>query len=168
MEFAKIVIFCLFAAIAYGVAHDQVTAHLCVEYFTIAHPPMFPTKSPFLLALGWGIIATWWVGLPLGLLAALAARIGNRPKLSLSDIRPMIFALVALMALCALCAGVLGAWLVATGRQPVLGGWAEAIPRNKWIAFNADAWAHLASYASGVTGGVAIIVYIAVRRLRMG
>ena len=69
MEFIKILFFSVVAAIFYGILHDQVTAHICVEYFSIAHPPVFTTNSPFLLALGWGIIATWWVGLPLGLLA---------------------------------------------------------------------------------------------------
>src|SRR5688500_9214653 len=58
----------LLAAIGYGVAHDQVTARICVEYFTLGHPPLFPPDSPTFPALGWGVAATWWVGLPLGLL----------------------------------------------------------------------------------------------------
>ena len=58
MEAFKIVAFCIAAAVVYGILHDQVTAHVCVEYFTIAHPPVFPTESPFWLAVGWGIIAT--------------------------------------------------------------------------------------------------------------
>jgi hypothetical protein len=40
----------------------------------------FHTTSPTLLAIGWGIIATWWVGLILGILAAPAARLGSWPK----------------------------------------------------------------------------------------
>ena len=66
MEFAKIVLLSVLAAVGYGIAHDSVTAHVCVEYFSVAHPPIFGgTHSPILLALGWGVIATWWVGLPL-------------------------------------------------------------------------------------------------------
>ena len=80
MEALKIVLFATLAAVCYGILHDQVTAHLCVEYFTIAHPPVFPTESPFWLAIGWGIIATWWVGLPLGVLLAVAARFGAKPE----------------------------------------------------------------------------------------
>ena len=159
MEFFKIVAFSVGAAIAYGIVHDQVTAHLCVEYFTIAHPPVFPTRSPFLLAIGWGIIATWWVGLPLGVALGLVARLGSLPRLSLADLRPLIFRLLVAMALLAVAAGALGAYLVATGRAPVPGGWAEVIPPAKQVAFSADAWAHLASYLSGIFGGLAIIVY---------
>ena len=51
MEAVKIGILCIAVAVVYGILHDQVTARVCVEYFTIGHPPMFPTNSPTLL--GW-------------------------------------------------------------------------------------------------------------------
>ena len=65
MQFVGIVLFSIAAAVFYGIAHDQVTVRVCLEYFTIGHPPVFKTTSPALLALGWGVLATWWVGLPL-------------------------------------------------------------------------------------------------------
>jgi hypothetical protein len=77
IENLKIILLCVAAAIAYGVAHDQITARVCLEYFTVFHPPVFATQSPTALAFGWGVIATWWVGLFLGLLLALAARAGS-------------------------------------------------------------------------------------------
>lgn len=80
MESLKIVVLCVLAAAAYGVIHELVTARICIEYFTILHPAIFPTTSPTLLALGWGILATWWVGAILGVLLALAARAGSRPR----------------------------------------------------------------------------------------
>ena len=57
---------CIVAAVLYGIIHDQVTARVCVEYFTIGHPPIFGTDNPTLLRIGWGIVATWWVGLLFG------------------------------------------------------------------------------------------------------
>src|ERR1044071_7564566 len=42
LEFLRIVALALGAAILNGVLHDQVTARICVEYFTIGHPPLFP------------------------------------------------------------------------------------------------------------------------------
>ena len=59
IEFAKIVVLGVVAAVCYGVLHDQVTARVCVEYFTIGHPPLFNTDSPTLLAFGWGVVGTW-------------------------------------------------------------------------------------------------------------
>src|SRR3954447_21182280 len=85
MQSALIVLLSIASAVAYGILHDQVTARLCVEYFTIGHPPVFPTESPTLLALGWGTIATWWCGLILGVPLALIARAGSRPKLTAGD-----------------------------------------------------------------------------------
>jgi hypothetical protein len=166
MEFAKIVLFSLAAAIVYGILHDQVTAHLCVEYFTIAHPPVFPTQSPFLLALGWGVLATWWVGLPLGLLLAAVARWGPRRRLALADVRPWILRLLIAMAICALVAGIVGSYLVAAEIAPVPGGWAARIPSEKQVAFSVDAWAHTASYGAGLLGGLALIGYAFLRRIR--
>jgi hypothetical protein len=45
-------------AIAYGTLHDQVTARICVEYFTIGHPIIRPTESPILLGVIWSVVAT--------------------------------------------------------------------------------------------------------------
>jgi hypothetical protein len=66
-----------FAAIVYGILHDQVTARDCVEYFTIGHPPIFHTDDPTLFAFGWGVIATWWMGTILAVPAVLASRLGS-------------------------------------------------------------------------------------------
>jgi hypothetical protein len=166
MEFLKIVAFSTLAAIAYGILHDQVTAHVCVEYFSVAHPDIFHTRSPFLLALGWGIVATWWVGLPLGFFAALAARAGSPPRLALVDLRPAILWLLAGMAICATLAGLYGAYGTVHGWLRPPSEWYVVIPKSKWVAFTADAYAHLASYASGVLGGIGVIVYIPIVRLR--
>ena len=167
MEATKMILFAVLAAIGYGIIHDQVTAHVCVEYFSIAHPPVFPTQSPFLLALGWGVIATWWVGLPLGIGAAAASRLGPRHKLTLRDILPMVLWLLAVMAISALIAGAVTAYLVMAGRLDVPGGWAAVIPRDKWVAFSFDAGAHLASYAMGALGGLFVIARIVWLRVRL-
>ena len=75
MQAIAIVALCIGSAVAYGILHDQVTARVCVEYFTIGHPPVFSAVSPTMLGIGWGIIATWWVGLLLGIPLAVAAHV---------------------------------------------------------------------------------------------
>src|SRR4029077_21297419 len=108
IENLKIILLCVAAAIAYGVAHDQITARVCLEYFTVFHPPVFATQSPTALAFGWGVIATWWAGLFLGLLLALAARAGSRPQQTAAKQPRPIAQLLAVMALSALRRGVGG------------------------------------------------------------
>jgi len=162
VESLKIIGFCILAAIVYGVVHDQFTARICVEYFTVFHPPVFPTKSPTLLAFGWGVIATWWVGAFLGLLLCIAARFGPRPKLTVRDLTGPVIKLLVVMACSALLFGVLGYFL---GRVPVY--WANAIPSSVHRRFVADWWAHGASYASGSLGGLLVCVLVYTKRGRL-
>ena len=79
MQALAIVALSILAAVSYGIVHDQITARVCVEYFTIGHPQVLavPTDSPTVLGFVWGVIATWWVGLGLGIPLALAARLGS-------------------------------------------------------------------------------------------
>lgn len=162
MQFIAIVLACIIAAVVYGIAHDQVTARVCVEYFTIGHPPVFGSElnDPTLLAFGWGIIATWWVGLLLGVPLAAAARLSRRPKHTVRTlVRPLIV-LLAVMAVCALLAGIAG-WIAGSNGWVILiGRLARDVPKEKHVAFLADMWAHIASYAVGFIGGLVLIVRI--------
>ncbi len=160
----QIVATAILAAVVYGVLHDQVTARVCVEYFTIGHPPVFATSDPTLLGLGWGIIATWWVGLILGVPLAIVARWGSWPKTPPSALWKPIGLLLLCMAACAAVAGVLGYQAARTGAVFLVEPLATQLPRSKHAAFIADLWAHLASYGSGFVGGVVVIALVGRRR----
>jgi hypothetical protein len=160
MRPTAIVLLCVASAVAYGIVHDQVTARVCVEYFTIGHPPIFDTSSPTLLALGWGVIATWWAGMILGVPLAVAARAGTRPKRDLGSLVRPILTLLAVMAASAVSAGVVG-WILARGGMiRLVGPLAADVPATKHAAFIADLWAHSASYLIGFVGGVVVIARI--------
>lgn len=164
MEFIKIIMFCILAAICYGILHDQVTARVCVEYFTIGHPPVFHTDSPTLLGLGWGVIATWWVGLFLGIPLALVARCGGRTKLTAKQIAPSILKLLGVMAACALLMGIVG-YMLATRESIQMPQFiVEYIPAAHRNVFMADWWAHSTSYLVGFIGGIVVIVLSGLRR----
>jgi hypothetical protein len=146
------------------VLHDQVTARVCVEYFTIGHPPIFGTDDPTLLGIGWGICATWWVGAILGVLLAIAARAGKRPPRSVGSlVRPVVLLMLAL-GMIAFVAGVIGWVLASSGAVFLTEPMATEVPREKHSAFLADLWAHSASYLFGFIG--AIIVCVRVWRSR--
>jgi hypothetical protein len=160
MQFVGIVLLCIGAAVVYGILHDQITARVCVEYFTIGHPDLFHTNDPTLLGIGWGIIATWWVGLLLGIPLAIVARAGPRTKRSALSLLPEVTCLLVIMAGCALAAGALG-WVLASADVVILHGWmAQFVPIQQRIPFIADAWTHSASYLAGFGGGIAIIVRV--------
>lgn len=156
-EAARIVALAIASAIVYGVLHDQVTARICVEYFTIGHPPIFATESPTLLALGWGVLATWWVGLLLGLLLAFAAPRGPRPIRTARSLRRPIAILLGVMACGALLAGGVGWFLATRGWVHLLEPLASRVPAERHTPFVADLWAHSASYLFGFVGGLVLV-----------
>ena len=160
MEFFKIIGVSILASVTYGVIHDQITARVCVEYFTVGHPPVFPTESPTLLGLGWGVIATWWVGLILGIPLAMASRCGNRTKLTARSLLRPILLLLLIMLLAALTAGIVGYELASAGRIWLADPLASEIAKSRHALFLADLWAHLASYGSAFVGGLILIAWV--------
>ncbi len=157
MRFVAIVAVCIAFSVAYGIIHDQITARVCVEYFTIGHPPVFATDSPTLLGIGWGIIATWWVGLLLGVPLALSALAGRRPVRSVRSLVRPIAILLGVMAVCALVAGISGWFLARAGILVLLEPLAQSVPENARVPFLADLCAHNASYFVGFVGGFVVI-----------
>lgn len=160
MRFIGIIALALLAGITYGILHDQVTARVCVEYFTVGHPKIFPTTSPTLLAIGWGIVATWWFALPLGFSLACAARLGERPKRSASElVRPLLILLGAMASL-ALVSGITGYALAANGSIAIDPWVAANIKPSKQAVFIADWWAHSASYFGGFAGAIVLCLWV--------
>jgi hypothetical protein len=155
MEALKIVLCCVLAAVTYGICHDQVTARICVEYFTIGHPPIFSgTQDPTILAFGWGVLATWWVGLLLGLPLAVVARVGSRPKLAMRQMVRPIAVLMAIVATSSLIAGVTGYFTAQAGSVWLTDPMAKRVPQDRHVLFLADLWAHSAGYGVGFFGGL--------------
>lgn len=62
-----------------GVAIDLVTAHVAVEYFTVHHPKVVESQEPLVMALVWGVLASWWFGAIAGLVLAVYNRRQPRP-----------------------------------------------------------------------------------------
>lgn len=160
MQAMAIVVLSVFAAIAYGIVHDQITARVCLEYFTIGHPQIFsvPVSSPTVIALVWGVVATWWVGFGLGIPLAIAARAGARPKIPAGDLLRPLLVLMGIAGVLALGAGIVG-YLAASCDWIVLhDSLADRVPQNLQTRFIADLFAHNMSYAAGGIGGLALVI----------
>lgn len=156
MAGVRIVLLCIAAAIVYGIVHDQVTARVCIEYFTIGHPRIVDSESPTVLGIVWGVVATWWVGLALGLMLAFAALRGPRPPRRADSLVTPVTRLLAVMASVATVAGLAGWALARTGVIVLLEPLAGSVPRDRHVAFLAVGAAHLASYVSGAIGGLTL------------
>ncbi len=102
-ESGKIIVGTILLAVVYGIAHDMVTAHVDVRYFTVYHPHLVDSESPVVMALLWGFVATWWMGLIIGGILALATQAASAPRLS------------AKVVLKRLAVGSIGVYLAAMG-----------------------------------------------------
>jgi membrane associated rhomboid family serine protease len=112
-----------------------------------------------------GVIATWWVGLSLGVLLALASRTGKKwKKLTYKDLIRPISILMTVMFCIAFIAGIAGFYLSENGIVFLRGYMAVRIPEKQHTAFIAVACAHLASYIAGFVGGIILCIKILMKR----
>lgn len=160
----KIILSTLILAIGYGIIHDMITAHLCPEYFTIGHPKIIKSQSPIVLALFWGVIATWWLSLLLGILIAGFNYYGKNPSLLYKEVMKLIIKLIAAMFGITLFAGITGYILAELKVIYLVPKFAEQIDYTKYSRFLAAGWAHSSSYLSGIIGTIIICRTIVRRR----
>lgn len=160
MQALGIILISIIAAVVYGIVHDQITSRICVEYFTIGHPPIFHTDDPTLLGLGWGIIATWWAGLMIGIPLAIACRAGSRPKRSPQSLVRPVVSLLMIMGISAVAAGMIGGTLAHFGVVTLTGQIANWIPDERHVPFLVAWWAHSASYLIGFAGGMVLSIIV--------
>ena len=160
MHSIAIVALCIAMAVIYGIVHDQVTARVCVEYFTIGHPPVFDTDSPTLLGLGWGIIATWWVGEVLGYALAARGTRGSTPQKRRPFLGPADLPPFARHGYLCIDRRARRFWAGNKWGGLPVGATCHrrALPRH--ARFLADLWAHSASYLVGFVGGIVVIVRV--------
>ena len=106
------IILAILAAGLFGAIHDQISYTVSSEYFTRFKFPMFHLLDPNIperiRAAEVGFLASWWMGVPLGLLTGAAGFIHKnvakmRSALLLS--LPMIMGFVLAFALCGLLYG---------------------------------------------------------------
>jgi hypothetical protein len=172
MKVVKIVALCIVGSVVYGILHDLVTAHVCVEYFSQFHPDVFHTDSPLLLALGWGVIATWWMGLFLGPIVGGAARAGQLPKLGWRDlVRPLatVFGISYAFAMVGLLVGYFLFPAIPSQLYANVPRLQEVhLPPEREHLFMADLIAHNTSYIVSTLGALGLCVWCIVRRIRLG
>jgi hypothetical protein len=149
----------------YGVLHNQISARVSSEYFTIGHRTLIQSTSPTLMGIAWGINSTWWVGLILGVLLASAGRLGRWEKRTArSFVRPVLI-LFAACGAASLLSGFAGYRLVSSGTVPFLPEMSRVIPLERQPFYIAALWMHTASYTAAAMGGLILTVRVAAGRL---
>ena len=169
----SIVCLCIGTAVVYGVCHDQITARVCIEYFSVFHstdvlPPGMNPRNPTQQGFFWGVFATWWMGLLIGVPLSIVARVGTARPLAARDLIRPVAVLLGVMATFALLAGVIGYFLSPDGSATATSfpGLAQQMPPTQWRGFMACYLAHNTSYTVGGAGGLLLILHTAFVRYR--
>lgn len=93
----EILIASIVVVIVFGIIHNQITIRISPYFFTDVLPqhPWVNGDNLTLLAFAWGVTSTWWVGLIGGFLLTFFARIGNEPRIIVSDlVNPTLVAII--------------------------------------------------------------------------
>src|SRR5262249_23728092 len=159
-EGAKIGLLVLGAALAYGIALDQLTVRISLEYFTVAHPRLLADDSSGWLALAWAVRAAGAPRLVTGVLRGRAARGGPAPRRDAAGLlRPLSWLLVA-MTLAAALTGALAYAAVRSGALALPEPFASRIELARHARFAAVWGATAASYAVGLCGASALALHV--------
>jgi hypothetical protein len=156
----------------FGIIHDQLTYTISPEYYTkfkfyqfglmdIGNEAIFP--NPRLEVSAVGFMATWWMGLPIGLVLGLVGlTINNNKKMFLTVIKAFVLTTIVAFAtgLIGLAYGKLH--LADTGVNWWLPN--NLIDKKNFIAVGSM---HNFSYIGGLTGLIAGIIYILKQRKKL-
>lgn len=145
----QIVVTTILIFVLYGITHDQFTARICIEYFTVGHPRYLDTNDPTIIAFFWGIVATWWFGLIMSVPIALACEWGNAPKMKTIQLIQPAAIVFLFTGLAAVVGGFIGNVAASQGWVWLLPPYDELIAPEKHVRYLTNVWAHNVAYGVG-------------------
>jgi hypothetical protein len=154
----QVILLCTASACVYGVLHDQITIRVSLEYFTLAHPKLFPTSDATLLALCWGVAGSWWIGAAFGVVLALILQSGPLARVSTLRLSRRLLVLFAITAAAASVAGGVGYEAFRRALFELPDAVRQADPSFDRDRFMAAWFAHMASYVVGGGGGILLLL----------
>lgn len=167
IECVKIVFLCIIASVVYGTVHDQITVRLCPAYFTewYFHAEVFQHPNLTVVGLFWGIVATWWVGLILGVPIAIVSIYGAVEWWTWRrSVKPLVLLIISLWITAAI-----GYWtsilLSFRADSEALGYFPET--DQDLLRFSSVLVAHNVSYVAGAIGGLLIAWWIHCQRKKL-
>lgn len=164
-------------AAIYGALHDQLSYTVLPEYYTRFKFVQFSfagvgTMPPRLGAAVVGVLATWWIGLIVGLLVGVAG-LAHRGPVEMARATLRAFGVVAVIALAAGLAGLAAGWFgFGADDQAAYVDWWRPSGLVSPRRFFAVGMMHNGSYLDGAVGvRVAVVLqfrsaWLALRRAR--
>ncbi|MGC8551630.1 MAG: hypothetical protein ACP5O7_02070 [Phycisphaerae bacterium] len=166
-----IVALCVLCGVGYGIIHDEITARICPQYFNVDHPALgwpavFHSRSPTVLGLAWGIVATAPLVTFFGVMLALAAQAGRWPQVAPRVLAlPLVIGLL-FMAACAVAGGLSGHRVRLASAHALSASAVRFKNISNIVGERTDFYAHAASYLAGAVVGLALPIGTIVHRRR--
>lgn len=183
-ESSKIFGLAVGSVFAYGILNDQITARICLEYFTKGFHesmllgwtgPILSTVRNMLLAykgsativgIIWGVIATFSIAIIAGIVITFFSRLLKWPKLNVSDLKYPMMNAMGITGIGALAGGIVGYHKAAV--HGVARMWANAnVASGNLVGWQVCAYAHSAAYLVGPIAIVGLCAWIVYRRYRL-
>jgi len=142
-----------------GIAIDVITANVAVEYFTVHHPHVVDSDSPWVMAVVWGVGASWWFGL---IAAVLIWWMNTRRATPLPRKRVFHMVVPSMILIWVIMMGILGGVYALAGQIPA---------EERRPTFESDrrlmavAMSHASEYILG--GIVTVVLMVRVARLKI-
>ena len=159
MDFAKIVLYSIAAAMGFGFAYETLSASSCVEFFTFDRHPMVVTESPLWLGVQFAFLGWSWVGAALGCGLAVAGRIGGEIQIKPAFFIKPLVALFVFIGIIAATGAAMGYFGETSGRYELMTRWAAGLPSGKHAAYVALQWSHIAAYLAGLVGSMTLVAW---------
>lgn len=161
----RIAVLATACVVLFAVAQDQVSARLCVEYFTVLHPPIVGLTDPTLLGVTWGFLGAAPAAFLGGYAIGVAATVGPWPRLSPARVLPALG--LGVLGMTA-AVGITGfATWMNVGVFDVQLDLVAPVPVERHDEVLIVGTYHLAAYVAGVLAGAAVLGWVVWRRWRM-
>ncbi|HLH89419.1 MAG TPA: hypothetical protein VKX28_13285 [Xanthobacteraceae bacterium] len=159
------------AAGAFGALHDQISYTVAPEYFTrfkfIQFHLLDPRVPERVRAAQVGFLASWWMGLPLGLLIGLGGFLQPTPARMLQALLASILVSFAFTLAVALAGLAYGYWQTAHIDRAAYAGWFVPIGVTDLRRFLCAGYMHDAAYLGGALAipvAWGFLIYVWARR----
>jgi hypothetical protein len=161
MDFGKIVLYSVVAALGFGFLYEGISAWACVEYFTLGQGRLMilQTASPLWIGVQFAFLGWSWVGGALGCALAVAGRIGGEIQIKPGFfVRPLV-ALYVLVSVVASAGALIGHHAEVSRRYPLMTNWAGGLAPEKHAPYVALTWSHIGAYTAALMTGAALVAW---------
>lgn len=156
------------ACMVYGLVHALAATQISIIYYAAFYPfPPVLLENPVLFGLVLGVATSWWLGLSLGVILALACRKGDKPKLGWKSLVKPLLVFVGIALVCTAIVGGIAYVLSIKGMLELPDAIWHLIMYEEEAGFWAVGFMNLTAYLAAMVGCIWMVLRIRSTRKRL-